>query len=688
MKSICFFFLIPLALFAQDWTMLVYVAADNDLAQWADSDLVEMELIGSNQNVSIVVQIDKPYVGAKRMLVNQGSSYVLQELGIIDMCAWETLYDFLAWGITNFSADRYLVILWDHGSGWTAMPNRSFGADWSSGNVLSIANGDFKKALENAYEYTGERIDLFAFDACLMQQIEVAFELKDFARIFLAPQSIMPLPGFRYDDIIQIIHENPGINATDLSRAIAQSTVNHYQNIQPIAIASVNLLRLSEIQNDFVSLASALMYGSPGAALRDVRQNVQTIPAIGCTPDTSDDFIDFGDFILGLDDINTGSEVDRLIDSYDLAVASTLYWGEAFAQTTGMSVWFPDVYRQFKQQFYNYDNLEWSRSNWLRFLNWYYDSDDVRPTKPSLEATAPGNDNDFTLSWVGSYDLAPLKYDVVEMSGLLPVFNDPCEDSSQWNFSGFTLTSLNHYTGSYSFFSGNTGNLNNYIETKENIEIEGIGMIHIYLHHNTEDMTDSLIIQYGPFQDVHYGYSDGWIQRTTVLPPGDYPIRIFYRTNSVNNLGGCYIDDIQLYKLTDARTAGNDLTETHLRFFNIPRGVHQYVVYAEDSYGNTSNLSNILEVDIEQHAAPYSIPNPFQTSCYIALDYPDTLNPTVEIFSLRGARVKKFDPDQIVDKKIFWDGKDENSRDIAAGVYFILVKDAGFKKIGKIARQR
>ncbi|MDH4210468.1 MAG: clostripain-related cysteine peptidase [candidate division WOR-3 bacterium] len=688
MKSLCFFLLIPLALFAQDWTMLVYVAADNDLAQWADSDLVEMELIGSNQNVSVVAQIDKPYIGAKRMLVNQGSSYVIQELGVIDMCAWETLYDFLAWGISSFPADRYLVILWDHGSGWSAMPNRSFGADWSSGNVLSIANGDFEKALDNAYQYTGERIDLFAFDACLMQQIEVAFELKDFAHILLAPQSIMPLPGFRYDEVIQIIHADPGINAADLSRGIAQSTVSNYQNIQPIAIASVNLLRLNEIQNDFVNLASVLMYESPGAALRAVRQNVQTIPSIGCTPDTSDDFIDLGDFILGLDNIYTGGEIDRLIDSYDLAVAYTSYWGEAFAQTTGMTIWFPDVYRQFKQQFYDYDNLEWSRSNWLRFLNWYYDSDDIRPTRPSLEATAPGNDNEFTLSWAGSYDLAPLKYDVFEMSRLMPVFSDPCEDSSQWNFSGFALTSLNHYTGSYSFFSGNTGNLNNYIETKDNIEIEGIGMMHLYLHHNTEDMTDSLIIQYGPFQDVHYGYSGGWIQRTILLPPGDYPIRIFYRTNSVNNLGGCYIDDIQLYILTDARTAGNDLDETHLRLFNVPRGVHQYLVYAEDSYGNTSNLSNILEVDIEQYAAPYSIPNPFQTSCYIALDYPDTLNPTVELFSLRGARVKKFYPNQIVDKKIFWDGKDEDSRDIAAGVYFILVKDAGFKKIGKIARQR
>ena len=104
---------LPALLVAQEWTMLVYVAADNDLAQWADSDLVEMEQYGSNANISVVVQIDKPSIGAQRLFVGQGSSSLIQNLGIIDMCSWETLSDFLAWGISSFPADRYLVVLWD-----------------------------------------------------------------------------------------------------------------------------------------------------------------------------------------------------------------------------------------------------------------------------------------------------------------------------------------------------------------------------------------------------------------------------------------------------------------------------------------------------------------------------------------------------------------------------------------------
>jgi hypothetical protein len=688
MKNLVFLLLLPIALSARDWTMLVYVAADNDLVQWADSDLVEMELYGSSQHVSVVVQIDKPSIGAKRLLVGQGSSQVLQELGVIDMCSWETLYDFLGWGISSFPAEKYLVILWDHGSGWTAMPNRSFGADWSSGNVLSIANGDFKRALSNAYEYTGQIIDLFAFDACLMQQIEVAFELKDFARVFLAPQSIMPLPGLRYDEALQAIHADPGISAPELSRRIAQSTVNNYQNVQPIAISSLSLLRLNYLHDDLSRLMNMLISGSPDQALRTVRRTVQTIPVIGCIPDTSDDFIDLGDFVSGLHNVYAYYEAAQVVDSYARAVIYTGYWGESFEQTTGLTVWFPDLYRQFKQQFDDYANLTWTSSNWLKFLNWYYDSDDVRPTDPVLSATTPGNDNEFSLSWTTSNDLSTVKYSAVEFSDMVAVFNDPCEDSSLWNFYGFALSSSNYNSGGHSFFSGNGGDLNNYMETKNSIRIEQLGLVQIYLHYNTEDMADSLLLRYGSFADVHYGYSDGWIERKILLPAGDHRLVISYTTNTTNNLGGCYIDDISIHELTDARMVGNGLSGTSLNLFNAAYGAHSYTVHAEDRYGNRSNLSNIIAVEVGQHAAPYSIPNPFQSSCHIALDYPDTLNPTVQIFSLRGALVKTFDPGLIVDKKIYWDGKDEGNRDVAAGIYFVLVKDAGFKKLGKIARQR
>ncbi|MCK5258246.1 MAG: T9SS type A sorting domain-containing protein, partial [Thermoplasmatales archaeon] len=128
--------------------------------------------------------------------------------------------------------------------------------------------------------------------------------------------------------------------------------------------------------------------------------------------------------------------------------------------------------------------------------------------------------------------------------------------------------------------------------------------------------------------------------------------------------------------------------DTTIYIFNKLRGEYYYAVYPEDKYENTGNLSNITKVAIENFALPYSNPNPFQTSCDIVLDYPDTLQPIVEIFSISGRRVKKFEAGEIENKTVFWDGKDENNRDVGSGLYYILLKDGSFKKIGKIARQR
>ena len=183
MNKIITLLIFPLILLAREWTALVYMAADNDLAQWADSDLVEMEAIGSSDDFAILVQIDKPAIGARRLLVNRGVSQELHNLGVVDMCNWETLHDFLLWGVQNYPADKYFAILWDHGTGWTLTPSKSFGNDWSSGSQLSISNGDLRRAISTTYSNTGQEIHLFAFDACLMQQLEVAFEVKDYCKI-------------------------------------------------------------------------------------------------------------------------------------------------------------------------------------------------------------------------------------------------------------------------------------------------------------------------------------------------------------------------------------------------------------------------------------------------------------------------------------------------------------------------
>ncbi|KPJ71730.1 hypothetical protein AMJ52_08320, partial [candidate division TA06 bacterium DG_78] len=594
MKRGFLFLFLPLILICRDWTVLVYMAADNGLAQMADLDINEMEIIGSTENMTVLVQIDKPTIGARRLLIYKDTFTELQQLGIIDMCEWQTLRDFLEWGIGSYPAQRYCVILWDHGSGWPLSPNRSFGSDWSSGNELSITNGDLKKAIKSAYNTTGETIHLFAFDACLMQQIEVVYEIKDYIEIFVAPQTVCPLEGFRYDEILNELHVNPDMNEIELSKKIVQINVNNYVDVQPFVMSAVNAKKLNLLRAHLDNLVNSTMDNVPDQTFTALREGVQTIPHSGHPPTPGDEYVDLGAFIEELHSYFSNTATDQLLGAYNNTVIQASYTGEDFSQTSGLAIWFPYTYLEFKQLLDNYTNLDWAQSQWPQFLNWFYNQDDIRPTDISINMSPVQSNNDFHLCWDASLDLASVSYHVIEMNDTAVVFSDMCEDSSFWNFIGFTVASDTVYTGNHSFFSGNASSLDNSIETKNTISVDNLGLLNIYLHYNTEEMADSLIIEYGSVRDVHYGWSDGWYKRRVLLPPGNHRVKISYRTNSSVNRGGCYIDDVSIVTLENGRFIRQYCNDTCLFIFNKLRGAYYYGVSPQDRYGNIGNVSDLI----------------------------------------------------------------------------------------------
>lgn len=656
------------------------------MSAWADSDLVEMQKVGSDDNLTILVQIDKPYIGARRLYIAPGKIYNLGEMGIIDMCDWHTLYDFLEWGAVNYPAERYFLILWDHGTGWTLSPHRSFGSDWSSGNQLSISNGDLQRGVKGFYNATGKKLHIIGFDACLMQQIEVAYEVKGYARIQIAPQTLWPIAGLPYDEILSLIQNDPGMNEFNLAEKVVELCREYYKDT--LAVSSINLERLDGLKEKILRWSEDLMIKQPDVGFTDLRNRVQSISLVGTTPQPTDDYIDLGDFLDLLNDYIKTEETQDLVDAYKDLVIKSIYIGDSYKEATGLATWFPDRYIEFKGMIDAYCQLDYTTSNWHRFLNWFYGEDDMRPKDLRLEAKGVGRDNDFHLFWYQSFDLAPVSYNIIECCDTSLIFSDACEDSGNWILSGFTIVDNEFHSGKASVFSGNISNLNNYAETRTPISLENFGFLNFYIKYITEDMTDSLIVEYGGYKEVYYGNSKTWQNCRLVLPSGNYPLRFIYRTNASVNCGGAYIDDIKLYHLTGSKFTRANILDTTIYVFNKLRGKYLFAGQAVDWYGNRSNLSNFVPLTIENYALPYSNPNPFNQTCEIILDYPDSLRPGVYIYSISGRLIRRFSNDEIYEKKVYWNGKDENGRDVGSGLYFVLVKDKDFKKIGKIARQR
>ena len=104
------------------WTFMVYMAGDNNLDGAALRDIAEMARAGSTKDVNILVQLDRIEDNlTRRFRITRGGGFktdCIESFGDTNTGDPQILYDFVKWAADNHPADRYALILWNHGSGW------------------------------------------------------------------------------------------------------------------------------------------------------------------------------------------------------------------------------------------------------------------------------------------------------------------------------------------------------------------------------------------------------------------------------------------------------------------------------------------------------------------------------------------------------------------------------------------
>ena len=125
------------------WTIMVYLAGDNNLDGAGATDLLEMKKVGSSAAINVVAQFDR--AGSKgttkRLLLRKGTSLaadVVGDLGETNTGDPKVLKDFLTWGIKTYPAQHYLVVLWNHGAGWDDSNLYAAGGDYFSGDAPPV----------------------------------------------------------------------------------------------------------------------------------------------------------------------------------------------------------------------------------------------------------------------------------------------------------------------------------------------------------------------------------------------------------------------------------------------------------------------------------------------------------------------------------------------------------------------
>ena len=187
----------------KDWTVMVWVASDNNLYQYQVNNLTDAEKVGTTPQMNVVAQISRvpDGGGCQRIAIEKQPdgnhhSPVLQELGSTNMGDPKNLADFIKWTKANYPANHYMLVLNDHGNGWQGTCE-----DESHDGWLTLPK--LEESLKEAREATdGKPLDVVGFDACLMANVETADQLKDETKYLVGSEETEGGAGWQYNKVL------------------------------------------------------------------------------------------------------------------------------------------------------------------------------------------------------------------------------------------------------------------------------------------------------------------------------------------------------------------------------------------------------------------------------------------------------------------------------------------------------
>ena len=143
-------------------------------------------------------------------------------LGIKIMTKPDTLTDFITYCKTNFPANRYMLIMWDHGGGSAA----GYGHDeYASNDTMTLDE------IHSALTKADVDFDFIGFDACLMATYETAVMLEQHADYMIASEETEPGIGWYYTGWINALSSNTSINTAELGQVLIDDfTEKCYEN--------------------------------------------------------------------------------------------------------------------------------------------------------------------------------------------------------------------------------------------------------------------------------------------------------------------------------------------------------------------------------------------------------------------------------------------------------------------------
>ena len=413
------------------WTVMVYLAGDNNLDAAGTADLLEMKRVGSTDRVTLLAQFDRSGAGraTNRYLLRKNTPLaddVVTALGETDTGDPAILRDFVTWGAAQHPARHYLLVLWNHGSGWddsnlyqgdyfsgaappvvrkgrvvaralvTGSPApvrmdtlraaarhgrrtlfRSTVAAMVSSRAIAfddqaqdfLDNIELKRVLGQIGRALKRPIDLLGFDACLMSMVEVAYQVRGHVRISCGSEEEEPNDGWPYDTILEALAARPSMTPAQLAKLIVGRYVASYGRGEAATLAATDLAGIGAVADALDRLGRVLTAALKDEAARGqilaVRTQVQEYTA------PYDQYCDVVDLceLLARRVRRPGLEAAcrAVRAAVTKAVVASAAKGRGVAHSHGLTVYFPK-----KSVSRLYGTLDFARKRgWARFIDAY-----------------------------------------------------------------------------------------------------------------------------------------------------------------------------------------------------------------------------------------------------------------------------------------------------------------------------
>ena len=247
------------------------------------------------------------------------------------MSEGKTLEDFITWTKKKYPADRYMLVLWDHGGG---VPY-GFGQDLINRKKEDTNGSGTMETTEllSAIRNADMKFDLIGFDACLMQDIEIATALEPYADYYLASEETEGSYGWYYTSSFGKLAADPGMStedfAADMLSAYDQlNTIIKDEDGEPDALATLSLVDTTLAKPAYKAFSQFLK--NAGEAIREETGAYASIAVAGSNAyNFSDDLqIDLIDYLRVLkeadyeNELGSDQDFDNLANKIQAAVVS------------------------------------------------------------------------------------------------------------------------------------------------------------------------------------------------------------------------------------------------------------------------------------------------------------------------------------------------------------------------------